>query len=145
MTRVQVAKSIGRSISTVRRLEGHVLHPVPDGRGVNRFDEAEVAELAELMIRTGRTPPAEPEVWWDNLDAEGPRLCDEHRQLTEELEREVSEQRRHRERAERRLVEAERRRERLETVVARGIVALASRFPEVAGDAARLLRGLERG
>lgn len=46
LTRAQVARRLGRSIATVRRLEGSVLHPTRDHRGVYRFDDAEVAKLA---------------------------------------------------------------------------------------------------
>lgn len=46
MTRQQVAKRLGKSLATVRRLEGVRLRPVQDGRGVHRFDPAEVEALA---------------------------------------------------------------------------------------------------
>ena len=49
-TRAQVARRLGKSISTVRRLEGVDLHPVRGPDGVNRFDPAEVEALAR---RTG--------------------------------------------------------------------------------------------
>ena len=42
LTRAGVAKRLGRSIATVRRLEGVELHPWVDERGVHRFDAAEV-------------------------------------------------------------------------------------------------------
>lgn len=56
LTRSQVARRIGRSLATVRRLEGKELHPRPDARGVNRFDSKEVDELAERLMETGSVP-----------------------------------------------------------------------------------------
>jgi hypothetical protein len=46
LTRSKVAQRLGRSIATVRRLEGTALHPEKDGRGVHRFAPEEVEELA---------------------------------------------------------------------------------------------------
>lgn len=46
LTRVQVARRLGKSIATVRRLEGSQLHPRRDASGVLRFDDAEVHRLA---------------------------------------------------------------------------------------------------
>jgi hypothetical protein len=42
LTRAEVARRLGKSIATVRRLEYRVLHPARDERGVFRFDEADV-------------------------------------------------------------------------------------------------------
>jgi hypothetical protein len=42
-----VAKRLGKSIATVRRMEGVELHPMRDTRGVNRFDPDEVERLAQ--------------------------------------------------------------------------------------------------
>jgi len=42
LTRSQVAKRLGRSIATVRRLEGSALHPIQDRDGVHRFSAREV-------------------------------------------------------------------------------------------------------
>jgi hypothetical protein len=42
LTRSQVAKRLGKSIATVRRLEGSALHPIQDRDGVHRFDAREV-------------------------------------------------------------------------------------------------------
>jgi hypothetical protein len=53
MTRQQVAKRLGKSLATVRRLEGGRLNPSQDARGVHRFDPDEVEALA-LDIETGR-------------------------------------------------------------------------------------------
>lgn len=46
MTRAHVARRLGKSIATVRRLEGTELHPKVDDRGVNRFDPNEVERIA---------------------------------------------------------------------------------------------------
>lgn len=51
-TRHEVAEHLGISIATVRRMEGRKLHPVPDARGVRRFDADEVRALrAERTTR----------------------------------------------------------------------------------------------
>jgi len=47
LTRGQVAKRLGKSVATVRRLEGQALHPRRDARGVLRFDPDEVEAVAE--------------------------------------------------------------------------------------------------
>jgi hypothetical protein len=46
MTRKQVADRLGRSLATVRRLEGSLLHPRRDSRGVHHFKRDEVEALA---------------------------------------------------------------------------------------------------
>ncbi len=51
MTRSDVAKRLGKSIATVRRMEGDKLHPSIDKNRVRHFDPAEVERIA-----TGRTP-----------------------------------------------------------------------------------------
>jgi len=53
MTRKQVAARLGRSLATVRRLEGDVLHPVVDANGVHQFDPQEVEALARDVARPG--------------------------------------------------------------------------------------------
>jgi hypothetical protein len=52
LTRMQVARALGRSIATVRRIEGELLHPRLVG-GIWRFKRREVDELA-AEIRSGR-------------------------------------------------------------------------------------------
>lgn len=56
LTRAEVARALGRSVSWVRKLEGKQLHPVRDAGGVHRFDEGEVEALR--MSRRSRTTPA---------------------------------------------------------------------------------------
>lgn len=46
LTRSQVARRLGKSIATVRRMEGVALHPQRDARGVQRFDPHEVERVA---------------------------------------------------------------------------------------------------
>jgi hypothetical protein len=46
LTRAQVARRLGKSIATVRRLEGEQLHPTRDAAGIHQFDAAEVERLA---------------------------------------------------------------------------------------------------
>lgn len=45
LTRKQVAERLRRSVATVRRLEGHVLHPRRDAHGTYRFSSDEVEQL----------------------------------------------------------------------------------------------------
>jgi len=56
MTRSEVAIRIGRSVSTVRRLEGVELFPSTDGSGVHHFDEWEVRNLIASMREGLRLP-----------------------------------------------------------------------------------------
>jgi hypothetical protein len=51
MTRQQVARRLGKSLATVRRLEGALLHPTRDSRGIHRFDNEEVEALAHSIER----------------------------------------------------------------------------------------------
>lgn len=53
LTRSQVAKRLGKSIATVRRLEGSALHPIQDRDGVHRFDAREVD-----AVKRGRRSPS---------------------------------------------------------------------------------------
>jgi hypothetical protein len=57
LSRSAVAKLLGRSIATVRRLEGRELFPQRDRKGVLRFDEDEIAAVAR-RLRTGDVPAA---------------------------------------------------------------------------------------
>ncbi len=56
LTRSAVAKRLGKSIATVRRMEGVELHPVRDERGVNLFDPAEVEQVAQAQRWGGARP-----------------------------------------------------------------------------------------
>ena len=53
MTRKQVALRLGKSVATVRRIEGVLLYPRRDARGVHRFDVSEVDALAR-RVKQGR-------------------------------------------------------------------------------------------
>lgn len=59
LTRSQVARRLGKSIATVRRLEDRALHPVRGARGVRLFDEWEVDRLKrdpERLTRYAQSP-----------------------------------------------------------------------------------------
>jgi len=58
LTRSAVAKKLGRSLATVRRLEGKELFPWCDNRGVHWFDEADVERVAARLAR-GAVPAAQ--------------------------------------------------------------------------------------
>jgi hypothetical protein len=49
MTRKQVALRLGKSVATVRRIEGVLLYPARDARGVHHFDVSEVDALARRV------------------------------------------------------------------------------------------------
>ena len=50
LTRPQLAERLGKSVATIRRIEGVLLHPHQDARGVYRFDAAEVDALANRVL-----------------------------------------------------------------------------------------------
>jgi hypothetical protein len=54
ITRKQVARRIGKSIATVRKMEGVSLQPRTDAKGVHWFDEEDVDTVAEQIAITGR-------------------------------------------------------------------------------------------
>jgi hypothetical protein len=61
LTRIETAKRLGVSTSTVRRYEGDKLHPIRGADGVNRFDAKAVAELATSLLNdNGGKPPRKP-------------------------------------------------------------------------------------
>jgi hypothetical protein len=51
LTRSQVAKRLGKSVATVRRIEGVLLAPIQDARGVYRFNADDVDDLARDIAR----------------------------------------------------------------------------------------------
>lgn len=62
LTRSEVAHHLGVSITTVRRMEGHQLHPSTDARGVHVFERAEVLVILEKRAQkpvTKRENPGE--------------------------------------------------------------------------------------
>jgi hypothetical protein len=59
LTRSQVAKRLDRSVATVRKMEGRVLHPTRNERGVWLFDEADVEEVARDVEVSGRALTAD--------------------------------------------------------------------------------------
>ena len=56
LTRDDVAKRLGVSISTVRRLEGTRLHPTIDDNSVRRFKASDVERLAKELEAEQRSP-----------------------------------------------------------------------------------------
>ena len=56
LTRDDVAKRLGVSISTVRRFEGTRLHPVIDAKSVRRFKASDVERLAKELNAEQRSP-----------------------------------------------------------------------------------------
>lgn len=56
LTRDDVAKRLGVSISTVRRLEGTRLHPSIDSNSVRRFKASDVERLAKELQAEQRSP-----------------------------------------------------------------------------------------
>lgn len=56
LTRDDVAKRLGVSISTVRRLEGTRLHPSIDDKSVRRFKASDVERLAKELEAEQRSP-----------------------------------------------------------------------------------------
>jgi fructose-1,6-bisphosphatase/sedoheptulose 1,7-bisphosphatase-like protein len=112
MTRGQVARRLGKSLATVRRLEGVLLHPQRDARGVHHFDANEVDALAD------RIADGDVTVWQQLRGNDGdvefplghgacPR-CSEAEAKTEALQNELHEQQN---RFERRLAEVQRQHE----------------------------------
>jgi hypothetical protein len=61
LTRSQVAARLGKSIATVRRLEGVHLHPTRDAAGVHRFERDEVEQLASAIARREVTQGGAPQ------------------------------------------------------------------------------------
>jgi hypothetical protein len=95
MTRGQVARRLGKSIATVRRLEGTQLHPRRDVNGILRFDPNEVERVARALGRGGRTTPAFSglrSAWFYALDDD--EVADpeeaEHRERLRKLEAEAN-------------------------------------------------------
>jgi AcrR family transcriptional regulator len=56
LTRDDVAKRLGISVSTVRRLEGSKLHPLITANGVRRFKPDDVERVAEALAANQNTP-----------------------------------------------------------------------------------------
>jgi hypothetical protein len=61
LTRAEVAKALGCSIPTVRRMEGTTLHPTEDAEGVHRFDPVEVIHLVHDRSARAVDPSKEGE------------------------------------------------------------------------------------
>lgn len=55
LTRAQVARRLGMSLSSVRRMEGEQLKPIVDARGVHHFEETEI-QAVFVRVRRARAP-----------------------------------------------------------------------------------------
>lgn len=87
LTRLQVARRLGRSVSTVRKMEGRVLHPTIGARGVRLFDVDEVEEVAEQIRVTGRALERAPRGAAFSSDNRARRRCSDsghHPQLAKQ-------------------------------------------------------------
>jgi hypothetical protein len=62
LTRNGVAKRLGKSVATVRRLEGYELWPYVDHNGVHRFPEEQVRRL-QVRLGAGQKPVAAQGEW----------------------------------------------------------------------------------
>jgi len=58
LTRGQVARRLGTSLSTVRRMEGELLKPIIGARGVHYFEETEI-QAVFVRVRRARMPDSE--------------------------------------------------------------------------------------
>jgi hypothetical protein len=67
LTRSQVARRLGKSLATVRRIEGILLAPT-DRRGVYRFNVADVDDLVRDIAR------GDVSIWQELNDAAGSNL-----------------------------------------------------------------------
>ena len=100
MTRKQVAQRLGKSIATVRRIEGVLLHPRQDARGVRHFDPRAVEALVKDVAKgTVSLIPVLPSRWGsgqarDDNPANECERCVVLSAGIEELRTELDEQRR---------------------------------------------------
>ena len=143
LKRSHVAKRLGRSLATVRRLEGVELHPIIDEDGVHLFDEAEVDEVA----MRGRRDPSDdgsaasptkhaPSAWLRAELARRAREDDEDREHTARLQAQRAEL----EALDRQRAEERDRRQRIrETEERRAHAAARARLDAIREDVALLL------
>ena len=107
MNRRQVAQRLGKSQATVRRIEGVLLHPTQDSRGVHRFDDKEVEALAHGVengtitlwqeLRRGSTDAANDDPPVDFGSGKACTACADLEQQVQALRNELDElRRRHR-------------------------------------------------
>lgn len=61
LTRAEVAKALGCSVASVRRMEGTTLHPTQDAEGIHRFDPLEVIHLLRDRSAAAVDPSREGE------------------------------------------------------------------------------------
>src|SRR5689334_20066500 len=82
LTRRDVAEKLGRSVATVRRMEGTRLHPQVAARGIRLFDPDEIAALAKEVQKTGRALSPNQRTVPDNDHL----TCEQYDELQEQLE-----------------------------------------------------------
>jgi hypothetical protein len=90
LTRSGVAKRLGKSIATVRRMEGVELHPTLGADGVHLFDPGEVDDVA--CGRRGPTPHRIADLTARGLVTEGDDPTDAESRVAE-LESELARER----------------------------------------------------
>jgi hypothetical protein len=136
LTRGQVARRLGKSIATVRRMEGNELHPARDERGVLRFTAEEVEHVVSSRAGEARcavTPPRRSS-WLDdeleNRDEQTIKVSvasepgdDEQSQNLDERVRQAAAEMVRRDSEERERLEADRSREQHERDVVELLVA----------------------
>jgi hypothetical protein len=97
LTRSGVAQRLGRSLATVRRLEGMELFPSRDAQGVHWFDEDEVQDVKQQLERGALR--AARGTWLDSKhvcrrnppEAQSKMLCRSPTEAVAELARENAE------------------------------------------------------
>src|SRR5690606_21599052 len=144
LTRSQVASRLGRSLATVRRLEGHVLHPTKDANGVNRFDDAGVNAAARMLSERSDSaawvldpPPEDGQRKPDNHVVEPGRELVELRTRLELIVRKLAAETDRAERAEKRV-------SAFEATIAAELLSLGLAHPEASRGVERALNKLSR-
>lgn len=92
MTRGQVARRLGKSVATVRRMEGSQLHPRRDAGGVLRFNPAEVDRVARAIQDGRRGALSSASFRTDGFESDDDEILDpeeiEHRERMKRAEAE---------------------------------------------------------
>ena len=92
ITRGEVAKLLGKSVATVRRMEGSELHPTVDTKGVNRFAPDDVARVAAQKQKSSRTTTRSSRTEWFDDELKLRKENDEYwARRKEQREREFAE------------------------------------------------------
>src|SRR5882724_5400885 len=96
LTRSGVAKRLGKSIATVRRMEGAELHPIRGANGVHLFDpdEVDAAARGETVDRSHRVSDLAARGYVDEGDARDPADAEDAERRVAALQAELAHQRR---------------------------------------------------